>query len=123
MAYVTGPISTLPGHHSKSPDGEVCDHHPDRPAIHRVQGETDSFGCEGADYCQECYDKQEAEVAKHKAEAATGMCEWCKNHATDLKKHRDFEEGASGRVYDVCLACRRRESEALAAEHDDNDYY
>lgn len=39
----------------------MCDDHPDRPATHRVQGETDSFGCEYIDWCQECHDKYLAE--------------------------------------------------------------
>jgi hypothetical protein len=46
MGEVTGPISTLPGHSHQVPDGTVCDDHPDRPAVARIQGETDSFGAE-----------------------------------------------------------------------------
>lgn len=46
MAEVTGPTSYLPGHHCKLPPGTMCDEHPDRLAIARVQGETDSFGSE-----------------------------------------------------------------------------
>ena len=46
MADVTGPISSLPGSGHSVPDGAMCDEHPDRPAVARVQGETDSFGCE-----------------------------------------------------------------------------
>ena len=46
MAEVTGPISTLPGARHALPAGTMCDEHPDRPAVARVQGETDSFGCE-----------------------------------------------------------------------------
>jgi len=33
----------------------MCDDHQDRPATHRIQGETDSFGCEYIDWCDECY--------------------------------------------------------------------
>src|SRR3954463_12051043 len=54
MADVTGPISTLPGTGHHLPDGTMCDQHPDRPAVARIQGETDSFGCEMNDLCQEC---------------------------------------------------------------------
>lgn len=43
MGDVTGPISTLPGHRHKLPSGATCDDHPDRPAVARIQGETDSF--------------------------------------------------------------------------------
>jgi hypothetical protein len=38
------------------PSGMTCDDHPERLAVKRVQGETDSFGCEYIDWCQECYD-------------------------------------------------------------------
>jgi hypothetical protein len=52
MADVTGPISTLPGSsHHDVPDGMMCDDHPDRPAVTRLQGETDSFGSEMHDLC------------------------------------------------------------------------
>ena len=121
MAYCTGPCSTMPGHHSASPAGEVCDNHEDRPAVHRVQGETDSFGCEGFDFCQECYDAHKAAVAEYAAEAATGCCDWCKTMATDLRPTRDYDEGSCGRLYDVCGECRRRASDEAAAELE--EYY
>ncbi len=41
MAEVTGPISSLPGAYHSLPKGTMCDEHPDRPAVARVQGETD----------------------------------------------------------------------------------
>ena len=116
MSYVTGPCSTLPGSHSSSPSGVTCDNHSDRPAIHRVQGETDSFGCEGFDFCQECYDRHKELMDQHKKEAATGICDWCGEVATDLRKRRDFEEGSCGRLYDVCGNCVRKENEACQAE-------
>lgn len=53
----SGRVMTRTGSHHKVPAGATCDDHPDRPAVHRVQGETDSFGCEYIDWCQECYDK------------------------------------------------------------------
>lgn len=39
---------------------------------------------------------------------------------SDLRPRRDFEEGLSGRVYEVCSACVKRENERLAEEL---DYY
>ena len=119
MAEVTGPISTLPGTRRESPEGTMCDDHPDRKAVARVQGETDSFGCEMYDLCQECID----EMRKHSAEARRGMCDWCKHEATDLRARRDFEEGMCGPVYQVCGACVRSENDRLRAELDDDDYY
>ena len=119
MADVSGPVSTLPGSRRPATEGMMCDQHPDRPAVRRVQGETDSFGAEYLDLCQECLD----EVAKHDAESRTGRCDWCGQHATDLRPRRDFEEGMSGRVYDVCGACVKREYESLKADRSEYDYY
>ncbi|MGY7975507.1 hypothetical protein L1Q33_25460, partial [Klebsiella pneumoniae] len=52
-----GPVSTLRGHFCSLPTDSKCDEHPDRLAVRRVQGETDSFGCEYHDMCQECLDE------------------------------------------------------------------
>ncbi|TKI01529.1 hypothetical protein FCN80_26365, partial [Martelella alba] len=57
-----GPVSTLPGQFSGVPAGVKCDEHHDRDAVKRVQGETDSFGCEYYDMCQECLDKYRQEI-------------------------------------------------------------
>lgn len=115
MADVTGPISTLPGARHAVPHGTMCDDHPDRPAVGRIQGETDSFGSEMHDLCAECL----AAEAAQSGDDSQGICDWCKAEADDLRHHRDFEEGMSGPVYRVCSACRRREAEYLEAEYDD----
>lgn len=112
MADVTGPISTLPGARYSAPAGVPCDRHPDRMAVCRIQGETDSMGSEMHDLCAECRD----EIAQHEREARIGKCDWCKEQATDLRHRRDFEEGTSGPVYEVCGACVKRENERLNAE-------
>jgi len=119
MGDVTGPISSLPYSRHATPDGTMCDEHPDRPAIVRIQGETDSFGSEMHDCCQECADAIKAE--RNSPEARTGKCDWCKQEATDLRPKRDYEEGMSGRVYDVCGACVRKEDEECRAELDAYD--
>lgn len=49
-----------------------------------------------------------------------GTCEWCEQDADDLVEHQDFEEGPSGRTYDVCAACRKKENENLKDEDDEN---
>jgi hypothetical protein len=110
MADVTGPIRTLPGSRHPVPAGATCDEHPHQPAVGRIQGETDSFGAELLDLCQECLD------AIAPAAGMSGCCDWCHQDAQDLRHHRDFEEGSCGPVYRVCGACRRKESEYLAAE-------
>lgn len=117
MADVSGPVRTLPGSRSAVPEGMMCDAHPDKPAVCRVRGETDSFGAEFLDLCQECLD----ELAQNEASSRSGRCDWCGCEAPDLRPRRDFEEGMCGRVYNVCGACVRRENEQLRAELDDWD--
>jgi hypothetical protein len=119
MADTTGPISTLPGDHHDVPDGTMCDEHPDRPATHRVQGETDSFGCELNDMCDECYAEYREDM---RSWDTSGECDWCKNHAPKLFDRRDYEEGMRGRVYQVCQSCIDRENKRLDAEMDYEDY-
>jgi hypothetical protein len=112
VADITGPISTLPGAAHAIPDRAACDRHPDRLAVARIQGETDSFGSELIDACEECRD----ELRKHREADRIGFCEWCARHATDLRETRDHEEGACGRVYRVCGYCIRRANEEAAEE-------
>jgi hypothetical protein len=116
MADVTGPISTLPGSGHDVPDGTMCDEHPDRKATHRVQGETDSFGSEMHDMCDECFAAYKAEIA---SEDTSGVCEWCGKHAPSLRHRRDYEEGMSGRVYLVCDECVKRQIAQLEEDADD----
>lgn len=117
MADVTGPISSLPGSIHKHPSGAMCDEHPNVPAVARIQGETDSFGSEMHEMCNECLTKHKEYIA----EARCGVCDWCKSSATDLRPRRDYDEGMSGRVYDVCGACIKAENARLNEERD--EYY
>jgi hypothetical protein len=126
MAEVTGPISTLPNSRHTPPKGAKCDDHPDRDAVVRIQGETDSFGSEMHDMCEECLAADRAwHNSPEAAEWRKGQCEWCRNEATDLRDARDYEEGMSGRVYRVCGACIRQQNEEI--ERDlaayDSHYY
>lgn len=125
MAEVIGPCSTLPGRSHDFPDGTMCDQHPDRPAVARIQGETDSFGAELNDMCQECLDDDRKAMAEADH---SGVCDWCKNRAPRVRPQRDYEEGMSGRVYDVCDACIKRvndeaERDLESRGHDDWDDY
>lgn len=116
-----GPVTTMPGARSVAPQGATCDTHPERAAVRRVQGETDSFGCEWLDLCAECV----AELAEHARQASIGRCDWCKCEAVDLRPRRDYNEGMSGPVYEVCGECVRKSNERAAAElaeHED-DYW
>jgi hypothetical protein len=113
MAEVIGPCSTLPGRHHDLPDGTMCDQHPDRPAVARVQGETDSMGAELNDMCQECLDEDRQAMAEADH---SGVCDWCGQHRPKLRPRRDYEEGMYGRVYDVCDPCIKRENDDLEKE-------
>jgi len=117
MADVTGPINTLPGSGHALPSAATCDYHDDRPAVCRIQGETDSFGSEMHDLCAECR-KQHLEYRRSNANRS-GRCDWCKTDTTDLRDARCYDEGMCGPVYRVCGACIRRRDERLQQELDD----
>jgi hypothetical protein len=120
MADVTGPISTLPGALREPPKGQMCDDHPDRPATFRCQGETDSFGSEMYDMCEECYRAYKEDM---KTWDLSGTCEWCKAHKPRLSSKRDYEEGMYGRVYEVCDECIKRVNDEAEAELEAMGYY
>ena len=125
MADVTGPLSTLPGHTCSPPEGSVCDRHPDRVAVKRLQGETDSMGSEQHDLCQACYDSAMAYIRQERESRASTptYCEWHKGLGLNVAPMRDYEEGMTGRLYDTCSDCRRkvneRAREDLEELHDD----
>lgn len=117
MAEVTGPISSLPGTSHDFPDGTKCDLHQDRPAIARIQGETDSMGCEMNDMCTECLEEFRAYLKSPEGQSERhGRCDWCKKQATDLRDARDYEEGMNGPVYRVCAACVKARDDEVREE-------
>jgi hypothetical protein len=120
MADVTGPISTLPGTHREPPEQAKCDEHPDRPATHRVQGETDSFGCEMHDLCDECWRDWRAELSKPQE---AFPCDFCKVPSAERRATRDPDEGMCGPVYYVCPECRKRQRERIEEELRESGYY
>ena len=120
MAEVIGPCSTLPGRGHDFPDGTVCDQHNDRLAVARIQGETDSFGAELNDMCQECLDNYRREMAEIDP---SGTCDWCKQHKPRLRPQRDYEEGMYGRVYDVCDDCIKRVNDEAERDLEARGYY
>lgn len=120
MAEISrGPVSTLPGHAASLPTGTMCDCHSDRLAVARVQGETDSFGCEYNDLCKECLDGERSARESERS----GTCEWCKSTASDLRDKRDYDEGFSGRVYRVCGECVKAENKRFEENSSYDDYY
>ena len=117
MADVTGPISTLPNSRHVPPEGTKCDDHPEREAVIRVQGETDSFGSEMHDMCAECLkDYRDYLQSPEAQEHRKGRCEWCSKDATDLSDARDYDEGLCGRVYRVCGPCLQRADDKARRE-------
>lgn len=107
-----GPVSSMPGSVHRVPSGQTCDRHSDRLAIFRIQGETDSFGCEYVDMCDECRD----EYLAAKEQPNPGQCGICGNHVEDRKPMRDYDEGMSGPVYDACAHCRAEANARAQAE-------
>lgn len=114
-----GPVATLPGSTSACPDGMMCDNHEDQVATTRIQGETDSFGCEYFDLCASCAATLIEEIRRERAKPH--LCDWCKQEKTDCRPHRDFEEGRGGPVYIVCADCRSLEARRVAADYGDYD--
>jgi hypothetical protein len=106
-----GPVSTLPGALRKPPKDMACDDHPDRLAVMRVQGETDSYGAEYLDMCQACFEAYQAAPKD-----SEGTCAWCKTHQVTLRPYRDGDEGVCGPVYEVCEGCRKKDAARWAAE-------
>lgn len=110
----SGPVSSMPGSSHAFPEGSVCDDHADRPAVARIQGETDSFGCEYVLMCAECRDAfwafrdQERQVEKY--------CDWCRTMQKSVVPHRDMDEGSAGPLYNVCSKCIAKETEEAYAE-------
>lgn len=101
----------LPGNIYSGTKGSFCETHEDRPSYKKLQGETDSFGAEYSEMCEECfavYEKSlEVKVAKEEP------CDWCKVVTNTIEPTRDYSEGSNGPVYYVCQACRiKQDNEA-----------
>jgi hypothetical protein len=119
MADVSkGPVSGMPGSFHRVPLGMECDDHPGTLAVKRMQGETDSFGCEYVDMCQVCYDTHKAMSLAY---VHIGVCDWCKTPEVELRKRRDTDEGMAGRLYDVCDSCISKDNQRAVEEMEHND--
>jgi len=81
----------------------------------RVQGETDSFGCEFIDLCKECAEKHYKAVREYRE--LERSCDWCRKLGK-LAPTRDYDEGSHGPVYEVCEPCWERQFVALQEELD-----
>ncbi len=126
MSHTSGPVSSLPGAAFSPEEGYMCDDHPDRQAVIRVQGETDSFGAEYFYMCEECNAKYKAEKAALNGGAFIGNCDRCGTRDVPMFAWRDYDEGLSGPVYYNCRKCKTEivtsMNEAAAEELADRGY-
>jgi hypothetical protein len=111
-------MTNLPGSIRRiSPGEHTCEHRGcTLLATHSLQGETDSFGAEYRYYCTAHIENERQRLSKA---SRVGTCDWCKGHATDLRPHRDFEEGSNGPVYEVCGDCVRKQIAEVQDELED----
>jgi hypothetical protein len=114
MSSVSGSTSSMPGSFHKATG--FCDKHPERLAVKRLQGETDSMGAEYHDMCQLCYDIYRIS-RQSKSNLLTGICDSCKIMFTGLRARRDYEEGSCGRVYKLCTHCI---TELVTIDHEED---
>lgn len=106
---------SLPGHTVKDLDGStVCFFCQERPAVVRVQGETDSFGAEYNDLCMEC--RSSSAIDDHQSRQ-NQPCDWC-GKPGNLVYRRDVDEGMGGPVYRVCGPCVKRDNQKIEEELD-----
>lgn len=106
-----GSVRSLPGDTKRCTNGEKCDDHPEVDAVYRIQGETDSLGCEYFYTCQDCYDKYK-EVGDPEYD-----CDGCGKDGP-VKPARDPDEGMAGPVYYYCPSCMKEHKERIARDYD-----
>lgn len=91
---------------------EICtENGKETEATVALVGETDSWGSEFQPLCHYHYT-----IYNPDNTVVEGYCDWCKKGG-ELHDHRDFEEGSSGRVYQVCITCIRKEQDRLEDEY------
>lgn len=113
MAASSGPVRTMPGTFYPLPEGALCDTHPQRRAICRIQGETDALGAEFSDCCAEC---RERVLLLQKERHYPGRCQLCGLFKENLKKWRDPNDGVLGPNYDVCEDCVEQQGSYMVRE-------
>lgn len=125
-------MASLPGQFVSVQDdewGTKCYTHPERDATHRICTESDSFGSEYHNMCDECH--EDYKKAKAEREADPEQWETCKcgNREPRLISYRDMDEGMHGPVYEHCSVCHEKwnkriaEEEAFYDQDDDYDDY
>lgn len=111
----------LPGVISSIPHymvGTKCTDHPELDAVSMLCTESDSMGDEWQYMCAAC--NSSYRLHRDRRQGLEGNCDRCGNHAK-LRHWRDLSEGMSGRIYQVCDACRIKGDAEFMDEEDDID--
>lgn len=106
--------------------GTKCYTHPERDATHRLCTESDSFGSEYENMCDECHeDYKKAKAAREEDPEQWETCK-CGNREPHLIHYRDMDEGMHGPVYEHCSVCHEKWNQRIADEYAfydrDDDY-
>lgn len=123
MAYYPGQfvsidVSISQGYGNTCYDCE-CEGHIDVPAITVLVGSVDSYGSEFYPMCKkhkDSYIVHRDQKMEEELKNPTGCCDWCNTSNVVVSPRRDFEEGSSGRLYDVCSKCIDKENKAIQRE-------
>lgn len=119
-------IAPVPGQHATAYTGELAENPCEgfnnepcgKPSIHKMVGESDSFGSEYYYQCDECRQKERVWSLENPHHSD---CDWCKATNVETRGIRDIDEGNHGPVYNVCTPCRESYYERLRDEMHDLD--
>ena len=104
--------------------GTKCYTHHDVDATHRICSESDSFGSEYVNLCEQCWDAHLAHKEKVKSDESLWETCKCGNREPRMISYRDYEEGMHGSVYEHCSKCHAKMNARIAEEeayYDDDD--
>lgn len=86
--------------------GTKCNWHPEVVATHRICSESDSFGSEYANFCNDCWEERQLAIkAKEQDPEQWDSCRKCGENVPRLSSYRDPDEGMHGPVYEACPDC------------------
>lgn len=103
--------------------------HDDRKAFKRICNESDSFGSEYYNFCEECWDTYQKALEKKRNDPEQWEhCRECGAKVPELISYRDMDEGMHGPVYEHCESCHVKMNERISREYeqdygDDDEYW
>lgn len=122
-------MASLPGQYVSLNDDEwglMCYVHHDRPATRRICTESDSFGSEYHNMCDECNEEHIANKAAIDADPERWETCKCGNREPRMIQYRDMDEGMHGPVYEHCSVCHAKWNKRIEEEdaffNNDDDY-